>query len=106
MEFGRRDLVSACSFTAYKPVDRRIRPVSGTFPQEALVHRTFPHNPLEGLQSLSKNPPEFSPTRKISVERLKLININSAGFLWSEEEKLFEQVMVLNEAVLAFEETD
>ena len=106
MDFERRDLVSARSFTAYKPVDRRVRPISGTFPQEALVRRSFPHDPLEGLQSLSKNPPEFSPTRKISAERLKLININSAGFLWPEEEKLFTQVMVLNEAALAFEETD
>src|SRR6202167_962660 len=106
MEFWKRDLVSACSFPAYKPVDRRVRPISGAFPQEALVRQTFSHNPLGGLPSLSKNPLEFSPTRKISAERLKLINVNSAGFLWPEEEKLFAQVMVLNEAALAFEETD
>jgi hypothetical protein len=102
----RSDLISAHSFTTYKPVGRRVRPISGAFPQEALVRQTFPHNPLGGLPSLSKNPLEFSPTRKISAERLKLINVNSAGFLWPEEEKLFAQVMVLNEAALAFEETD
>ena len=31
------ELKVAWAFTAYKPVDRRVRPVSGMFPQEALV---------------------------------------------------------------------
>ena len=100
------DIREAQVFAAYKPVDRRVRPISGTFPQSALVRRTFPHDPLEGLPILSRNPPEFIPTSKLTTERLKSININSAGFLWPEEEKLFTQVMVLNEAALAFEETD
>ena len=97
---------SAQSFTAYKPVDRRVRPISGPFPQEALVQRSFPHNPLDGLPILSRNPPDFIPTKKITLERLKIININGEGYLWPEEEKLFAQVMVLNETALAFEETD
>src|SRR6202142_1291430 len=80
MDFERRDLVKARSFTAYKPVDRRVRPISGTFPQEALVRRSFPHDPLEGLQSLSKNPPEFIPSQHITAERYKQMNINSEGF--------------------------
>ena len=100
------DLQSAQSFTAYKPVDKRVTPISGTFPQDAIVHRKFPHNPLEGLPILSRNPPDFMPTKRITADRLKLININGEGFLWPEEEKLFTQVMVLNEAALAFEETD
>jgi len=78
---SKADLVSSHTFTAYKPVDRRVRPVSGTFPQEALVWRTFPHDPLEGLPVLSRNPPDFSPTKKITAERLKLVNVNSEGFL-------------------------
>ena len=100
------ELESAQVFTAYKPVDQRVRPISGTFPQEALVRRTFPHEPLDGLPILSRNPPDFKPTKKITSERLKLIDINGEGFLWPEEEKLFAQVMILNEGALAFEETD
>ena len=99
-------LAGMTPFTAYKTVDRRVRPVSGTFPQEARVHRTFPHNPLEGMSILLRNLPEFTPTKKITAERLEMINVNGDGFLWPEEEKLFVQVMVLNEAALAFEETD
>jgi hypothetical protein len=104
-DYDLQSLQAARVYTAYKPVDRRVRPISGTFPQEALVRRSFPHNPLEGLPKLSRNPPDFTPTEKISAERLKSININD-GFLWPEEEKLFNQVMVLNEEALAFEETD
>ncbi|KIM71028.1 hypothetical protein PILCRDRAFT_26851, partial [Piloderma croceum F 1598] len=79
-----QSLQAARVYTAYKPVDRRVRPISGTFPQEALVRRSFPHDPLEGLPILSRNPPDFTPTKKISEERLKSININE-GFLWPEE---------------------
>ena len=105
-DYDLQSLYAARIYTAYKPVDRRVRPISGSFPQEALVRRSFPHDPLEGLPSLSRNPPHFTPTKKISEERLKSININGDGFLWPEEEKLFAQVMVLNEEALAFEETD
>ena len=100
------DFEAARAYTAYKKVDRKVKPVSGTFPQDALVKRTFPHEPLEGLKILPKNPPDFVPTKHITEERYKQININSEGFLWPEEEKLFMQVLIANEKALAFEETD
>ena len=100
------DFEAAKAYTAYKKVDRKIKPVSGTFPQNALVRRSFPHNPLEGLTILSKNPPNFIPTDRITEDRLKQMDINSAGFLYPEEEKLFIQVLLANEKALAFEETD
>jgi len=31
------EIEAAKAFTAYKKVDRKIKPVSGTFPQDALV---------------------------------------------------------------------
>jgi transposase InsO family protein len=101
-----RDLEVARAFGAYKTVDKRVKPVSGTFPQEALVKRSFPHNPLADLPELSAHPSEFKPSPRISAERLEILGINSSGFLWPEEEKLFIQVMMLNEKTLAFEETD
>jgi hypothetical protein len=100
------DFESAKAFTAYKKVDRKIKLVSGTFLQDALVKRTFPHDPLEGLTILSKNPPEFIPTEQITNDRFSQLNINSMGFLWPEEEKIFIQVLLANEKALAFEETN
>jgi hypothetical protein len=97
---------SADIFTAYKTVDKKIKPVSGTFPESARVQRQFPHEPLDGLRELSRQPPDFSPTNHMTQERMNSLDINKEGFLWPEEEKLFQQVMAFNEEALAFEEVD
>lgn len=93
-------------FGAYKPVDRRVKPIPGVFPEDARVIRQFPENPLDTLPSLPKQPPEFIPTQKITMERIEEMKINKDGFLWPEEEKLFKHIFRLNERVLAFEESD
>ena len=46
------------------------------------------------------------PTERLTMERIKEININPDGFLWPEEEKLFLHILRLNEKALAFEEKD
>jgi hypothetical protein len=90
----------------YKKVDVRVKPVPGVFPQEATVHRQFPNNPLENLPPLPQRPPKFIPTSKLTEERMKSIGINSQGFLWPEEEKLFQHIILLNEDAMAFIQTD
>jgi len=100
------DEQSLKAFTAYKTVDKKIKPVSGTFPESARVHRQFPHDPLEGLRELPRVPPKFVPTTQLTQERLDSLEINKEGFLWPEEERLFQQVMLFNEYALAFEEVD
>ncbi|KAG2054452.1 hypothetical protein BDR06DRAFT_832167, partial [Suillus hirtellus] len=90
----------------YKCVDKKIKPVPGVFSQEAQVHQQFPYDPLNTLLTLSPNPPELKPSIKITAEHMKALNINLAGFLSPEEERLFEHIMHLNEDVLAFEDSD
>jgi hypothetical protein len=97
---------SAKAYTAYKTVDKKIKPVSGTFPESARVYRQFPHNPLEGLVPLSQNPPPFIPNNYMTQERMDSLDLNKTGFLWPEEKKLFEQAMLNNQYALAFEEVD
>ncbi|KAA1478259.1 hypothetical protein DENSPDRAFT_758040, partial [Dentipellis sp. KUC8613] len=92
--------------TAYKRVDKKIKPIAGTFPEDARVERRVPRDPLETLPVLSPHPPPFTPTKKMTAERLALLNVNSQGFLQEAEVRLFEHVMCLNEGALAFEETD
>ena len=99
-------LCAPAVLTAYKRVDKKVRPVAGTFPEAIRVHRQYPHNPLATLPFLTKNPPVFAPTAKISEERMKVLNVNATGFLWPEEEKLIQHVMVLNEEGLAFEDAE
>ena len=92
--------------TMYKRVDKKVKPVSGTFPQDARVLRQFPHDPLASMTPLTPNPPKFKPDGRLTYERVESLNINSAGFLWPEEAKLFLRIMHLNQDALAFEETD
>jgi hypothetical protein len=100
------DNMTEDAFTAYKRVDRKVKPVPGIFPENAHVKRTIPEDPLLTLPTLSTHPPEFVPTAKITHERLHLLGVNHDGFLWPEEEKLFAHIMVLNERALAFEDME
>ena len=93
-------------FTAYKRVDKKVHPVSTSFPMNCHVERRIPEDPLKTLPSLTPHPPEFIPTKKITEERMKELNVNAKNFLWPEEEKLFKHIMVLNEAGIAFEDAE
>ena len=93
-------------FTMYKRVDKKVHPVSGTFPEEARVRRTIPEDPLLTLSPLPTKPPEFSPGQRLTQERMDNLDINHEGFLSKEEERLFQHVLRLNEKALAFEDTD
>ncbi|KII83149.1 hypothetical protein PLICRDRAFT_80777, partial [Plicaturopsis crispa FD-325 SS-3] len=91
---------------AYKTVDKKVHPVSGTFPEQARVHRRIPVDPLLSLPKLTPMPPEFVPTKKLSLERMQHLEVNNNGYLWPEEEKLFYHILRLNEGALAFTDQD
>ncbi|KAF9487497.1 hypothetical protein BDN71DRAFT_1404663, partial [Pleurotus eryngii] len=94
------------AFTAYKRVAEKIHPVSGVYPENIKVNRSFPEDPLESLPLLPKNPPEFESGKQLTLERLKGIEVNKDNFLRPEEEKLFNHILQVNELSLAFEEID
>lgn len=94
------------AFTAYKRVAEKIHPVSGVYPEDVKVIRSFPEDPLASLPPLSKHPPDFVPGKRLTMERLKGIEVNKDNFLRPEEEKLFNHILQVNEMSLAFEETD
>jgi hypothetical protein len=88
--FGTDNEDIALSFTAYKRVDKKIKLVSTTFPEEAQVRCQLPFDPLKTFK-----------------EQLETLNINPDNFLSKEEEeKLFIQVMMNNEEALAFIDTE
>lgn len=96
----------AQTFTMYKRVDKKVRPIPAVYPHEARTERHFPENPLDSLPPLSPNPPEFIPTQKVTQERMDEIDINQHGFLYPEEVKLFQNILRTNEHVLAFEDQE
>lgn len=99
-------LDAALSFTAYKRVDQKIRPVKGSFPEESHVRRQFPEDPLIGLSTLPTHPPIFVPSNRMTTDQLEMLELNVTGFLLPEEEKLFQHVMYLNREALCYNEAD
>ena len=55
-----KDLV----YTAYKRVDKKIKPVPTSFPEDCYVERRIPEDPLLTLPLLSCHPPSFELTQK------------------------------------------
>lgn len=94
------------TYTAYKRVDQKVKPIPAVFPSDAGVIWQFPSNPLDSLQPLPTNPPEFTLSAKINHERLEILAVNNKGYLWPEEEKLFKYIMKTNEGALAFEDSE
>ncbi|GBE79490.1 hypothetical protein SCP_0206900 [Sparassis crispa] len=93
-------------YGAYKCVDRKVKPVPGVFPEGARVHCAFPEDPLASLPLLTPHLPDFTPGMQLTQEQMEEMNIKPDGFLRPEEEKLFKHILRLNEAALAFEDTD
>ncbi|KAL1684603.1 hypothetical protein GGG16DRAFT_35846, partial [Schizophyllum commune] len=91
----------------YKRVDKKIRPVGGAIPVSHQVQRTRPPDEelFADLQPLPRHPPPFEPKGRLTRERLAGMDINSEGYLQPEEERLFEQILQMNETSLAFEES-
>ena len=91
--------------TAYKRVDRKVKPVPAVFPEEAKVTRKFPGNPLDSLAPLPMHPPEFVPNGRLTMERLEEMELDKEGFLWPEEKKLFTHILKLNQNYFVFEDS-
>ena len=77
-----------------------------TFLENYYIHHCISKDPLLTLSPLPYHPPDFIPTSKFSRDRMKILNVNSVNFLWSEEEKLFKHIMILNEEAIAFEDAE
>lgn len=100
---AHKDLGQA--LTAYKRVDRKVKPVPGVFPEDAKVIRRFPENPLASLQPLPIKPPKFVENGRLTQERLEAMKLNPDGFLWPEEEKLFHHILQLHQNTFVFEDS-
>ena len=92
--------------TMYKRVDKKVQPILVQLPEECYICRNIPEDPLLTMNSLPFNPPEFKPTKKITIDQMKILNVNAKGFLSPEEEKLFKHIMVINEETIAFEDAE
>jgi hypothetical protein len=90
----------------YKPVERKVRPVPTTMPQDAIPKRRFPENPLDSLKPLTPHPPPISKFgSKLMRERWGELKVDR-DFLTEEELKLAFEVVVTNEEAIAWEDAE
>ncbi|GBE81974.1 hypothetical protein SCP_0403500 [Sparassis crispa] len=89
----------------YKKVDKRVKPVPGILADEFWIMRHVPRDPMQNLPSLPFHPPDFIGRSRYTEERWWDLNINSDGFLWEEEVKLFDHILYLHEQVFAWDES-
>ena len=87
----------------YKTVDKKIRPVNHAMPQDVNPPLQRPALSRDPYQTpLTMRPPEFTPTSRITHERLEMINFGPSGWLTEEELKLLKHVIVLRQNSVAF----
>jgi len=92
----------------YKPVDKKIRAVPATLPEELRIVRRMPENPLDTLPVLTKTPTDgWHPGERLTKERWDMIErqLQDEGFLQSKEIKLVRDVLRANERALAWDES-
>ena len=90
----------------YKRIDKKVRPVPATLPEEYHTICRIPEDPLLSLPLLPTHPPDFSLGECLTQERLDKLNLNTNNFLWPEELKLVQHVLKLNELALAWTEAE
>jgi len=90
----------------YKTVDKKVRPVPATLPEEFRTICRIPKDPLLTLPPLPTYPPDFMPGKHLMQECLDKLNLNSDGFLWPEELKLVTHILKVNELALAWTEAE
>ena len=90
----------------YKKVDKKIRPVPMLIPENMKVQRKFPQDPLAKLSILPHHPPIFTPSKRITEERMADLGVDGNTELSPEEKKLLQHVLQVNERSIAFDEQE
>jgi hypothetical protein len=92
----------------YKPVEKKVRAVPATLPEEFRVVRKMPENPLDTLPKISSQPSQvWIPGKRLTVERWAALKdtLKKENFLWPEEIKMLRDVLLANEVALAWDES-
>jgi hypothetical protein len=91
----------------YKPVERHVRTVATTLPEECYVKRRFPEDPLKSLTLLTTRlAAVFEFGESLTKERWEALKAGEDGFLWEEEVRLAFETLKNNEEALVWTEAE
>jgi hypothetical protein len=94
--------VESAEVYKYKPVGKKVHPVPGVFQEASKVRRQIPEDPLSTLPEVSTHPPDFVPTERFTLERMKEMGLDENAYLLPEERKLFQQVLRQNKHAITW----
>ncbi|KAG1902002.1 uncharacterized protein F5891DRAFT_1187029 [Suillus fuscotomentosus] len=98
------DIDPVCRTFAYKKVVNKVKPVATTMPAHMRIIHRFPEDPLASLPLLSRTPPAFIPSTRLTQEQMNKLRVFKNEFLLPEEWKLTAHILMNNELVLAWDE--
>ena len=84
----------------------RVKPIATSLPEEFRIVRKIPGDPLAEMPELPTNPPEFTPGKRYTQERMEKMQVNDDQFLWPEEEKLVHWLIKAQEQGFAWTEDE
>jgi len=90
----------------YKTVDKKVRPIAATLPEEFRTICRIPEDPLLTLLPLPTHLPDFTPGEHLTQEHLNELDLNPNGFLWPKELKLVIHILKVNELAMAWTEEE
>ena len=91
----------------YMPVARKVRPVAATLAKNTHPKRRFPEDPLLTLPVLLQNPSaQLVFSDQLMMERWAAFGLKEKGFLWEEEVNLVFEMLMKNEAALAWDDLE
>ncbi|KAF8575602.1 hypothetical protein K439DRAFT_1369589 [Ramaria rubella] len=77
----------------YKPVERKVRPVPTTLPEDLHIKRRFPEDPLLSLTNLPTQPlPIQNFGERLTRERWEALRIGEGGFLMEDTGDMTQNV--------------
>ena len=83
-----------------------MKPIATSLPEEFRIVRKIPGDPLAEMPELPTNPPEFTPGKRYTQERMEKMQVNDDQFLWPEEEKLVHWLIKAQEQGFAWTEDE
>ena len=90
---------------AYKPVAKKVRLVLAPLEEEYCVLCRLPDDLLAGLITLPTNPPDFVPRQRFTQECANALDLDLAQWLWPEEVKLVQWMVLNRETAFAWTAT-
>ena len=90
-------------YTKKKRVIEKVKPQYRELPGIFRIERNIIGDPMDDLPELSKNPGNFEPTGRYTVERKTIIDKqHDPNFLWPEEKKLRDKLMMKQNQAFAW----